>query len=217
MECLCSPLIVFALLLFLKVSSIECQVSVYSLTTTNRVPNNTLTLQCKDESGNPVPNAVFYRNGVLNTSDECFDSSVSIATNKLRFTISPECEGYYMCGARNGNGVVLSEPIPIYGEFVSNLPSPRNIYIYIYITLILLVTAYPEHTSNYNGTKQSLSVVAGTSITLPCHVRVSALGRYTVNWITRNSRNQRRKITKSHNSDYSLTLTNLDALKDSCK
>ena len=132
MQC---PLIVYALLLFLKVSSIECQTSLYFLTTTNRMSNNTLTLQCKDESGNPVSNAVFYRNGVLNTSDECFNSSVSVATNKLRFTISPECEGHYMCGTRSGNGVVLSKPIPIFGEFVSNLPSPRNIYNIIFYSL----------------------------------------------------------------------------------
>ena len=97
-------------------SSIECQTPPYSLITTNRGVNQ-FTLQCMNGSGNPVSNAVFYRNGVLNTSDECFNSSVSIDTNKLRFTISPECEGYYICGARNGNDVVLSKPITIYGEY----------------------------------------------------------------------------------------------------
>ena len=115
MQCHYSSLIVFALLLLLKVSSIECQTPPYSLITTNRGVNQ-FTLQCMDVFGTPVSNAVFYRNSLLNISDECFDSSVSVATNKLRFTISPECEGHYMCGARNGNDVVLSEPIPIYGE-----------------------------------------------------------------------------------------------------
>ena len=115
MQCHYSSLIVFALLLLLKVSSIECQTPPYSLITTNRDVNQ-LTLQCMDEFGNTVTNAVFYRNGVLNITDECFHFSVSIDTNKLRFTISPECEGHYMCGATNGNDVVLSKPIPIYGE-----------------------------------------------------------------------------------------------------
>ena len=116
MQCHYSSLIVFALLLLLKVSSIECQTPPYSLTITNRDVNQ-LTLQCMDGSGNPVSNAVFYRNGVLNTSDECFNSSVSIDTNKLRFTISPECEGLFTCGGSYGNGVVLSKPIKIYGEY----------------------------------------------------------------------------------------------------
>ena len=106
-------------LLYLRIFPTNCQIPPYSLSLTSREYNdNTLTLQCMDEFGSPVPNAVFYRNGVLNTNDECFNSSVSVATNKLRFTISPECDGHYMCGARNGNGVVLSKPITVYGEFV---------------------------------------------------------------------------------------------------
>ena len=109
-------LFVFALLLLLKVSSIECQTPPYSLTITNKVINQ-FTLQCTDEPGNPVSNAVFYRNGVLNTSDECFNSSVSVTTNKLNFTISPECEGLFTCGGSYGNGVVLSKPIKIYSEY----------------------------------------------------------------------------------------------------
>ena len=109
-----SSLIVLALLLLLKVSSIECQTPPYSLTQTNRDINQ-LTLQCMDEFGNSISNAVFYRNGILNTSDECFNSSVSVATNKLNFTISPECEGLFTCGGSYGNGVVLSKPIKLYG------------------------------------------------------------------------------------------------------
>ena len=118
MKCHYSFLIVFALLLLLKVSSIECQIPPYSLTITNRDINQ-LTLQCMDEFGNPVTNAMFYRNGILNTSDECFNSSVSVATNKLRFTISPKCEGLFTCGGNYGNGVVLAKLIPIYCEYVS--------------------------------------------------------------------------------------------------
>ena len=132
MQCHYSFLIVFALLLLLKVSSIECQTPPYSLTKTERDVNQ-LTLQCMGTLGSIVSNAVFYRNGVLNTSDECFNSSVSIATNKLRFTISPKCDGHYMCGARNGSGVVLSKPITIYGEFVSIYYSSihqSNLYIH---------------------------------------------------------------------------------------
>ena len=115
MKCHYSSLFVFSLLLLLKVSIIECQTPPYSLTKTNRDVNQ-LTLQCSDVYGNPVSNAVFYRNGILNTSDECFNSSVSVATNKLRFTISPQCEGLFTCGGSYGNGVVLSKPITIYGE-----------------------------------------------------------------------------------------------------
>ena len=114
---------VLVFFLYLGVFPTNCQIIPYSLSLTSREYNdNTLTLQCMDEHGNPVSNAVFYRNGVLNTSDECFSSSVSVATNKLRFTISPKCDGHYMCGTRSGNGVVLSKPITIYGEFVS-IPS----------------------------------------------------------------------------------------------
>ena len=89
MQCHYSSLIVFALLLLLKVSSIECQTPPYSLTITNRDVNQ-ITLQYMDEFGNAVTNAVFYCNGVLNTSDECFNSSVSVDTNNLNFTISPD-------------------------------------------------------------------------------------------------------------------------------
>ena len=140
MQCHYSSLIVFALLLLLKVSSIECQTPPYSLTITNRDVNQ-LTLQCMDEFGNPVPNAVFYRNGVLNISDECFDSSVSVDTNKLNFTISPECEGLFSCGGSYGNGVVLSKPISIYGEHVClPLPFPvSSIYSKIIIYLLQLI------------------------------------------------------------------------------
>ena len=140
MECHYSSLIVFALLLLLKVSSIECQTPPYSLTITNKVVNQ-FTLQCTDEPGNPVSNAVFYRNGVLNTSDECFNSSVSVATSKLNFTISPECEGLFTCGGSYGNGVVLSKPISIYGEYVSLLlPFPvSSIYSKIIIYLLQLI------------------------------------------------------------------------------
>ena len=109
-------LLVFALLLLLKVSSIECQTPPYSLIITNKVVNQ-FTLQCMDVFGTLVSNAVFYRNSLLNISDECFDSSVSVATNKLNFTISPECEGLFTCGGSYGNGVVLSKPIKIYGEY----------------------------------------------------------------------------------------------------
>ena len=116
---------------------------------------------------------MFYCNGILSTSDECFNSSISVATNKLRFTVSPECEGYYMCGTRNGSDAVLSKPITIYGEYVSfPLPFPVSIYSKI---ITYLFTAYPECTSDYNTTQQSLRAAAGTSITPPCHVRVSAL------------------------------------------
>ena len=113
------------ILLYLRVSLTDCQTLPYSLTKTDRDPNsNTLTLQCMDKSGSVVTNAVFYRNGVLNTSDDdCFNSSVSVATNKLQFTISPKCDGHYMCGARNGSGVILSEPITIHGEYASILSS----------------------------------------------------------------------------------------------
>ena len=124
MKCHYSSLFVFSLLLLLKVSIIECQTPPYSLTKTNRDVNQ-LTLQCSDVYGNPVSNAVFYRNGILNTSDECFNSSVSVATNKLRFTISPQCEGLFTCGGSYGNGMVLSKPITIYGEYVS---LPVSIY-----------------------------------------------------------------------------------------
>ena len=107
---------------YLRVSPTDCQTLPYSLTKTGRDANsNTLTLQCTDNSGSVVSNAVFYRNGVLNTSDDCFNSSASVTTNKLRFTISPKCDGHYMCGARSGNGVVLSKPITIYGEYASIL------------------------------------------------------------------------------------------------
>ena len=114
MKCHYSSLIVFGLLLLLKVSSIECQTPPYSLTITNRDINQ-LTLQCTDDFGNSISNAAFYRNGILSTSDECFNSSVSVATNKLRMTISPECEGLFTCGGSYGNGVVLSKPIKLYG------------------------------------------------------------------------------------------------------
>ena len=111
------------ILLYLRVSLTDCQTLPYSLTKTDR-NGNTLTLQCMDKSGSVVTNAVFYRNGVLNTSDDdCFNSSVSVATNKLQFTISPKCDGHYMCGARNGSGVILSEPITIHGEYASILSS----------------------------------------------------------------------------------------------
>ena len=116
-------------------SSIECETPPYSLIFTNRDVNQ-LTLQCNNQFGNAVPNAVFYRNGVLNTSDDCFNSSVSVATNKLQFTISPECDGYYMCGAGSGDGVVLSEPITIYGEFVRILSLCHLSIIHPSITLI---------------------------------------------------------------------------------
>ena len=116
MQLCCHVVLVFALLLLLKVSSIECQTPPYSLTITNKVVNQ-FTLQCMDVFGTPVSNAVFYRNSLLNISDECFDSSVSVATNKLNFTISPECEGLFTCGGSYSNGVVLSKPIKIYGEY----------------------------------------------------------------------------------------------------
>ena len=84
MQCHYSFLIVFALLLLLKVSSIECQPHglPYSITKTERDVNQ-LTLQCTGTLGSIVSNAVFYRNGVLNTSDECFNSSMSVATTNL--------------------------------------------------------------------------------------------------------------------------------------
>ena len=119
-------------LLCLKVSFTDCQTLPYSLTKTDReLKSNTLTLQCMGRLGSVVPNAVFYRNGVLNTSDDCFNSSVSVATNKLRFTISPECDGHYMCGARSGNGVVLSNSITIHGEYfhLSRYPFNQNLHI----------------------------------------------------------------------------------------
>ena len=212
-QCWHISLIVFALLLLLKVSSIECQTPPYSLTITNRDINQ-LTLQCTDDFGNPISNAVFFRNGILNTSDECFNSSVSVPTNKLRFTISPECEGLFTCGGSYGNGVVLSKPITIYGEYVS-LPFPISVYSKI---ITYLFTAYPERTSDYNGTQQSLRVVAGTSITLPCHVQISALHGYTVKWkIEDPVKNTHGEHSEPHNSDYSLTLTNLSDSMDSCK
>ena len=84
--------------------------------------------------------------------------------------------------------------------------------------IIYLFTAYPEHTSDYNATRQSLSVAAGTSITLPCHVRVSALDGYTVNWRTLNPLTGNiGERTEPHNSDYSLTLTDLKVSEHSCK
>ena len=100
---------------------------------------------------------------------------------------------------------------------VSNV-FPLPFSVIAYSKIIYLFIAYPEHTSDYNATQQSLRVVAGTSITLPCHVRVSALGRYTVNWRTLNPLNSDINVRpEPHNSDYSLTLTDLEVEEHSCK
>ena len=162
-------------LLCLKVSFTDCQTLPYSLTKTDRELNsNTLTLQCMGRLGSVVHNAVFYRNGVLNTSDDCFDSSVSVATNKLRFTISPECDGHYMCGARNGSGVVLSNSITIHGEYfhLSRYTSNQNLHINS------LSIAFPVQT----GIKRNIVGEEGRSITLPCDFERSPINIYTTKW-----------------------------------
>ena len=100
---------------------------------------------------------------------------------------------------------------------VSNV-FPLPFSVIAYSKIIYLFIAYPEHTSDYNATRQSLRVVAGTSITLPCHVRVSALNGYTVKWkIIDPVKGTYGERSESHNSDYSLTLRNLNDSKDSCK
>ena len=76
--------------------------------------SNDIMLQCLDVIDDAIPNAVFYRNGARFVDDPCFSGSMVGDGSTISITVSPPCEGYFMCG--EDGGTVVSSPTSIYGE-----------------------------------------------------------------------------------------------------
>ena len=79
--------------------------------------NNLVTLQCVQNDGTGVQNAVFYRNGVSQREDVCLSTGMALSGGQYRLMLGPACEGHYMCGIEGNMGrtAQLSGPKKIYG------------------------------------------------------------------------------------------------------
>jgi hypothetical protein len=153
----------------------------------NRSHNsNRLTLYCFDGSGGTrIDNALFYRNGLQNTSDtECFKhASPTNNTNELTFDITPDCDGYFSC-ARDNNGLItLSKPISIY--------------------------AYSIRTGNDGRT---IDAIEGENITIPCDFVMSPINHYRTIWFKGSGSNamEIKSFSGSHIQD--LIISNLSRI-----
>lgn len=87
----------------------------YRLTPDKIGESNNFKLQCQDSNGLPVSDAAFFRNGVLNTTDDCFSKLISTGTDFIQLTLTSECDGQFMCGTSSGNGYMLSGPTEVRG------------------------------------------------------------------------------------------------------
>ena len=107
----------------------------YVLTVTGGGSNsegNQISFECRTIVDNfDVKNWVLYRNGVPeNTTDPCI--SPGRDSNDV-ITIMADCNGHFSCGAdytngKNQTGLVLSQPIAVYGK---NLGSCSSFRIFI--------------------------------------------------------------------------------------
>ena len=82
---------------------------------TNRNEND-ITLKCLDKNEEPILNATFHRNGATLADDPCFSADNIVASSDgsaIAITVSPPCEGYFMCSEEKR--VIVSLPIAIYG------------------------------------------------------------------------------------------------------
>ncbi len=103
------------LLLISLIVAISAQDVPYKLTPDRIGDSNNYKLQCKKANGLPVENAVFLRNSVFNTTDNCFDKLNETGLGYLQVELTSECDGHYMCGIAEGNGYVLSGPTKLLG------------------------------------------------------------------------------------------------------
>ena len=71
-------------------------------------------LQCETLTGFPVEEAVFFRNGIQeSTTDDCVPASHN---GILSFNNTPECDGHYSCGRIENSALVLSGPKTVLGK-----------------------------------------------------------------------------------------------------
>ena len=78
--------------------------------------------------------------------------------------------------------------------------------------LFVFSLAYPRRTPDFTSQAITITKAIGEQVTLPCHVRVSALNDHTVLWRIRTlTTNDLEGDVPPNNPDYSLTLNNLNA------
>ena len=66
---------------------------------------------------NPVTNPSWHLNGASIGESTCLNTTGTLDTNRLLFTITPDCEGYLQCRA----GFRSSLPKRVYGKLLSYL------------------------------------------------------------------------------------------------
>ena len=91
------------------------QTTPYKLTPDQVDDTNVYKLQCKDSNGILVPNALFFRNGVLNSTDDCFSQLNKSGQGYIQILLTSECDGQYLCGIVFNNGYILSGPTEVLG------------------------------------------------------------------------------------------------------
>ena len=85
---------------------------------------DSIPFSCATINGFDLVEWALYRNGVRqNTTDACIFPGKVSNNGVLTITSSSACDGVYSCGAEYTNtdnkiGLVLSDPLPVYGEWV---------------------------------------------------------------------------------------------------
>ena len=85
---------------------------------------DSIPFSCATINGFGLEEWALYRNGVRqNTTDACIFPGKISDNGVLTITISSACDGVYSCGAEYNNtddkaGLVLSDALPVYGEWV---------------------------------------------------------------------------------------------------
>ena len=79
---------------------------------------NLVALSCRSILRKDIQGAVFFRNGVHQENDSCFQPPyLSNETERLELNVTPSCEGSFMCGRKEATGkFILSGPTVIFGK-----------------------------------------------------------------------------------------------------
>lgn len=112
-----SSFVIIVLGFFLFSGYGQSNLTPYSLTYQELEQPNTYRLRCTNSIGIAVQDAVFFRNGALNTTDECFTGANATDDGVLELGLDSECDGRFMCGITGSEmgEYILSGPTKIRG------------------------------------------------------------------------------------------------------